>query len=184
MDEALFTAINSAQAPGLDGLMLAATRIGVGAAVWFALALVALCWRRHRAAAVRACLLLAVTQGVNDQIVKPLVNRARPFNAGLVAARVIQQPPPTTASFPSGHTATAIAGAMAMARVWPAARWVLAGLAVVIAYSRMYVGVHYPTDVFAGALLGLACAWLVLAGRHPSTWSRPTPPPLGARYVP
>jgi membrane-associated phospholipid phosphatase len=184
VDAALFTAINGAHAPLLDRFMLAITWSGVGAAVWFALALAALCWPRHRAAAVRALLLLAVTLAVNDLLIKRIVHRPRPFDAGTVAARVIQVPAPTTASFPSGHAATAAAGAMAMARVWPAARWAFAGVAVLIAVSRIYVGVHYPTDVLAGVLLGLACAWLVLAGRHPSTWSRAAPPPPGSRYVP
>ena len=122
MDVTLFTAINGTHAPALDALMLAATWAGFGAVVWFALAAVALCWPRHRAAAVRAVLLLAVTLGVNNLVVKPLVDRPRPFSASLVAARVIQVPAPTTTSFPSGHAATAVAGAMAMARVWPAAR--------------------------------------------------------------
>ena len=184
MDATLFAAINGTHAPALDALMLAATRAGRGAAVWFALAAVALWWPRHRAAAVRAVLLLAVTLGVNDLMVKPLVARTRPFSASLVTARVIQVPAPATTSFPSGHAATSVAGAMALARVWPAARWAMAGLAALIALSRVYVGVHYPTDVVAGALLGAACAWLVLAGRHPSTWSRPIDPPAGVRYVP
>ena len=146
------------------------------------LALTAMAW--HRAAAVRTCLLLGVVLGVNDLVVKPLVDRARPFRVQAVAARVIQQPPPNTPSFPSGHTATSIAGALALARIWPAARWLLGGLAALIALSRVYVGVHYPSDILAGAVLGVALAWLVLAGRHPSTWSRPAPPPPGSTYVP
>ena len=184
MDVTLFTAINGTHVPVLDALMLVATWAGFGAVVWFALAAVALYWPRHRAAGVRAVLLLAVTLGMNNLVVKPVVDRPRPFSASLVAARVIQVPAPTTTSFPSGHAATAVAGTMALARVWPAARWAMAGLAALIAFSRIYVGVHYPTDVVAGALLGAACAWLVLAGRHPSTWSRPSDPPAGARYVP
>jgi undecaprenyl-diphosphatase len=184
VDTALFSAVNAAHAPWADPIMLGATRIGVGAAVWFALALTAMAWRRHRAAAARTCLLLGVVLAVNDLVVKPLVDRARPFRVQAVAARVIQQPPPNTPSFPSGHTATSIAGALALARVWPSARWLLGGLAALIAVSRVYVGVHYPSDILAGAVLGVALAWLVLAGRHPSTWSRPGPPPPGSTYVP
>ena len=184
MDAALFSAINGAHAPLADRLMLAATWSGVGAAIWFVLALTALCWPRHRAAAVRAVLLLGVTLAVNDLVLKRIVQRPRPFSASTMAARVIQVPAPTTTSFPSGHAATAAAGAMAMARIWPGARWAFAGAAVLIAFSRIYAGVHYPTDILAGVLLGLACAWLVLAGRHPSTWSRAGPPPPGSRYVP
>ncbi|MGD9905925.1 MAG: phosphatase PAP2 family protein [Vicinamibacterales bacterium] len=184
MDAALFSAVNAAHAPWADPILLGATWLGVGAAIWFALALAALGWRRHRAAAVRACLLVGVVLGVNNLVVKPLVQRPRPFQVRTIAARVIQQPPPETPSFPSGHTATAIAGAMALARVWPSARWLLGGLAALIAVSRVYVGVHYPGDLVGGAVVGVALAWLVLGGRHPSTWSRPGPPPSGSTYVP
>ena len=184
MDAALFRLINGAHAAIADPAMVAVTWLGVGAAVWFALALIAMTQPRHRAAAGRAILVLAVTLGINDQIVKRVVARPRPFANPLVDARVIQDPRPTTASFPSGHAATALAGAVSLARVWPQARWALGILGALIAYSRIYVGVHYPSDVAAGLLLGAACVWLVLAGRHPSTWSRPGPPPPGSRYVP
>jgi undecaprenyl-diphosphatase len=47
-----------------------------------------------------------------------------------------------------------------LSSIWPAGRVLLWLLAVLIAYSRLYLGVHYPIDVAAGALLGLACAWM------------------------
>ncbi len=184
MDVALFRLINGAHAAVADPVMVAVTWLGVGAAVWFALSLIAMSRPRHRAAATRAILALAVTLGINDLTVKRLVARPRPFVSQLADARVIQRPRPTTPSFPSGHSATAVVGAVSLARVWPQARWALAILGALIAYSRIYVGVHYPTDVLAGLLLGAACVWLVLGGRHPSTWSRSGPPPPGSRYVP
>jgi membrane-associated phospholipid phosphatase len=184
VDVALFEAINAAYATAVDPIMIAATRLGMGAGVWFSLALMGMVWRRHRAAAARAILALAVTLGVNDQIVKPLVARSRPFEQAVTTARVIQDPRPITPSFPSGHSAASIAGAMSMARVFPQARWAFAALAVLIAYSRIYVGVHFPSDVLAGGLLGAGVAWLVLAGRHPSTWSRPHDAPPGIQHVP
>lgn len=184
MDVALFRAINGTHVAALDPVMVAATWLGVGAGVWFTLTLVGMAWPRHRAAATRAILALAVTLGVNDQIVKPLVDRARPFEQVVTDARVIQQPRPATPSFPSGHSATAVVGAVALARMWPHARWALGLLGALIAFSRIYVGVHFPTDVLAGVLLGAGVAWLVLGGRHPSTWSRPAGPPPGVQHVP
>ena len=184
MDAALFRLINGTHADVADPLMLVATWLGVGAAVWFALSLIAKTRPTHRAAAGRAILALGVTLGVNDLIVKRIVDRPRPYVDQIADARVIQHPRPTTASFPSGHSATAVVGAVSLARVWPQARWALALVAALIAYSRIYVGVHYPTDVLAGVFVGAAVVWLALGGRHPSTWSRPGPPPPGSRYVP
>jgi membrane-associated phospholipid phosphatase len=184
VDVALFRAINTTHFAAVDPIMIAATWLGMGAGVWFSLALMGMAWPRHRAAATRVILALAITMGVNDQIVKPLVNRSRPFERVVTNARVIQDPRPRTPSFPSGHSAAALVGAVSLARVWPHARWALAALAALIAYSRIYVGVHFPTDVLAGLLLGAAVAWLVLAGRHPSTWSRREDAPPGVRHVP
>jgi undecaprenyl-diphosphatase len=88
-----------------------------------------------------------------------------------VATRVIDRRP-LTFSFPSGHAASAVAAAVTLARLWPNGRLVLWLLAVLVAVSRIYVGVHYPLDVLGGAVLGLACAWVahrVMTARARST---------------
>jgi undecaprenyl-diphosphatase len=86
-------------------------------------------------------------------LLKDLFDRARPPVAdpaldpvGLV---------PASASFPSGHAATAFAAAVAVAIIYPRLRWPLLGLAAVVAVSRVYLGVHYMLDVAAGTLLGI-----------------------------
>jgi undecaprenyl-diphosphatase len=64
---------------------------------------------------------------------------------------------------PSGHAATAAAAAGVVALLHPRRRLPLAPLVAAIALSRVYLGVHYPSDVLAGAALGLAIAWAVVA---------------------
>lgn len=94
---------------------------------------------------------------------KELVGRARPPLDGsdLTAAIAL----PSSASFPSGHALTAFAAAAAIGHCSPRLRPVALALAAVVAVSRPYLGVHYWSDVIAGALLGagigLAVAWLV-----------------------
>jgi undecaprenyl-diphosphatase len=70
---------------------------------------------------------------------------------------------PASASFPSGHTASAVAFATAVGMVLPTAAVPLGALASAVAYSRIHVGVHYPGDVAAGAVLGIASAAAALA---------------------
>ena len=145
--------------PVADAVMVGLSIIGRGGAVWIviALALVALDRRRLRAAAVvLAAVALALV--LTDLVVKPLVGRARPFESA-VATRVIDRRP-LTYSFPSGHAASAVAGAVTLSRIWPTARLALWALATLVALSRIYVGVHYPLDVIGGAVLGMACAWV------------------------
>jgi undecaprenyl-diphosphatase len=175
VDAALFSALNSAHAPWLDTVMTWVSWLGYFPGVWFLSAAATLLSPRLRASAFRACLAVSLTYVMASSVVKPLVARARPYQSGLVAARTVEPSPATGYSFPSGHAATAVAGALSGARIVPAAAPVLWGLATVMAVSRVYVGVHYPSDVVAGALLGVLCTYLVLGGRHPSAGPWPAP---------
>jgi undecaprenyl-diphosphatase len=90
-----------------------------------------------------------------------VVARPRPFVADADPAPLLLGV--VSDSFPSGHAATSFAGAAVLMR-YLAGRWlVLFGLAAAVAWSRVYVGVHYPSDVAGGALLGLLAAAVVTA---------------------
>ena len=107
---------------------------------------------------------VVVAVGVSDLLAdlgKALVRRHRPFEHQI-------GPSERTHSFPSGHSATAFAGATMLAYFAPRARVPLYVLAVLIAYSRLYNGVHYPTDVLAGLLLGVGVLWV--ANRTIRAW--------------
>jgi undecaprenyl-diphosphatase len=163
LDLSLFSLINGSHTPWLDELMLLASAVGRGGFVWIATALIAAVFPRRRMAAWRVILSVALTFLLVDGVIKPIVDRDRPFEV-LPEARLIDARP-LTGSFPSGHAASAMAGALSVGRLLPAARIVWWPLAVVIAVSRMYVGVHWPSDVLAGLLIGWATAWFVLGGR-------------------
>lgn len=92
---------------------------------------------------------------------KFLFNRARPFISDTEIAPLIKTP--SSSSFPSGHSATAAAGAITLSVVYPsfAPAFLLSGF--LVALSRIYLGVHYPFDVLAGLLIGTVIAAAVLA---------------------
>ena len=89
-------------------------------------------------------------------ILKPLVARPRPFTSD--PARILLIPRPEDYSFPSGHTAVSFAAASAALFMKKRKTGVAFGaVACLIAFSRLYLYVHYPTDVLAGAVIGILC---------------------------
>jgi undecaprenyl-diphosphatase len=130
--------------------------------VWVALALVlSLAARRPPGPPVLAVAVAVWSVDLFAGVLKAVVDRPRPF-------RVLEDADPLTTnvvgqSLPSGHAATSFAGAVVLSLFFRrAAPWLLL-LAVAIAFSRVYVGAHYPGDVLAGAALGLAWAAAGLA---------------------
>ena len=125
--------------------------------VWILLAAVLLLLRRQRryGAAVACGLVLDLV--ACNLVLKPLIGRVRPFAVNPDVVLLIA--PPGDASFPSGHTAASFAAVFALktagSPLWKPAL----ALAVVIALSRLYLYVHWPSDVLGGALLGAAVGW-------------------------
>jgi undecaprenyl-diphosphatase len=131
------------------------SRVGTVGAVWIAIALaLALLWRRP-SLFVQVTVAVLVADGLTA-LIKEVVPRHRPFEHQL-------GPSERTHSFPSGHTATAFAGATMLSAFVPRYRVAFYALACLIGFSRLYNGVHYPTDVLAGAVLGSLTALLLLA---------------------
>ena len=169
-------------APLLDVVLAGISAAGTAGGLWALLGVCGLFERRTRAAAWRVLLTVGLTLLVTEVTLKPAVARARPAPVATALARNLPIIPPTY-SFPSGHTATSVAAAVALSSMWPAGRVAWWAIAALTAYSRVYLGHHYPSDVVAGAGVGILVALWVLGGRHPATDARAVRAPIAAGVI-
>ncbi|MET9324180.1 phosphatase PAP2 family protein [Streptomyces sp. NPDC003038] len=117
-------------------------------------------WRGRRAAAAGVA-GMAVAQLLSNGVAKQLVERRRPPQEWIPHGDVEERP--DSSSFPSGHTAAAVAFTAAVAPTWPWAGAACAVPTALVAIERVHSGAHYPSDVVAGAVIGAAAAALVRA---------------------
>ena len=149
--------------PVLDVLMPLITLLGDAGIFWIAIAVALLCTKKYRKIGLGMAIAMAIGLLVCNVTLKPLVMRPRPYD---YQADVFQKIIPLLVekqhdfSFPSGHTIASFEAATVIAinnKKWGIAAMVLA---VLIAFSRMYLYLHYPTDVLASVVLGIAFAHL------------------------
>lgn len=160
LDAAVYAAVVRTDTPRLDGAMRRLSqaanysRLSIASALVMSIA----AGERGRRAAASGLAAVGLTSAVVNVALKPVGRRRRPPRDAhrVVAARRVRMP--SSASFPSGHSASAFAFAVGAARVLPAAGVPLRALAAAVAYSRVHTGVHYPGDVIAGSLTGAIIA--------------------------
>lgn len=143
----------------LDGLIALYTQLGNAGVLWIVLSLLMLTHRSTRRAGWAALLAMVLGLVVTNLTIKPLISRPRPWlDVPGLTALVTENDPN---SFPSGHSCAAFAAAMSWRRELPRKWMGRLGLllALCMALSRLYVGVHYPSDVLVGCLIGCVCAW-------------------------
>jgi membrane-associated phospholipid phosphatase len=119
--------------------------------------------RRGRRAALEGVVAIGVTSATVNLGVKPVARRRRPERARPALFEDRHVPMPRSASFPSGHAASAFAFAYAVGRHLPVLALPIRLLAAAVAYSRVHTGVHYPGDVVIGSVAGAGTAAMVAA---------------------
>ena len=168
----------------LDPIMSFYTKLGDAGLLFIVLGLVMLLFKSTRKAGFSALCAMLIGLVVVNFTIKPLIARERPWLVIEGFVNLVEEKDPN--SFPSGHTNAAFAFALALCMTAPK-RWmkiaaVCAGL--VMGLSRLYVGVHFPSDVLVGAVIGSLCG-LLGAWAAKAAWERleprfrktPEPPP-------
>ena len=139
--------------PVLDALAVFLNYAGEHGEIWIAFTLLLLLFRRTRKAGCAMATALVLYLVAGDCILKPLFARPRPCDLNTSITMLVARP--HGHSFPSGHTASGVAAAYAL---WLQNRKLGAPalvLAAFIAFTRLYLYVHFPTDILGGAVLGI-----------------------------
>jgi len=150
--------------PLLDFWMPRITALGNSGIVWVVAAIVLLCTKKYRRYGVMLLVGLAAALLLGNLALKNLFARPRPCwldeSVPLLIAR------PRDYSFPSGHTMAGAIGATILTAADRRFGWAAIPLAVLIAFSRLYLYVHFPSDVLGGAVLGVGIGLLMLYGER------------------
>lgn len=140
----------------LNWIMIFFTSIGNVGLIWIVMGICMVCTKKFRYAGVTMLFCLAFAWLITEPVIKNIVQRPRPFEE--IEALTVLVAKPTSYSFPSGHSCSSFACAYALTRTYgKRGAWFYIPAAL-IALSRLYVGVHYPTDVLTGAIAGTVLA--------------------------
>lgn len=143
----------------LDKVMPIITGMGNGGMVWIFLSLYLIHSNNHKMEGYMVFTSLVLATIVGEGVIKHLIRRARPFS--LIKERTLLIAKPMTYSFPSGHSASSFAVAGIFIIMNSSISVYITILATLIAFSRLYLDVHYPTDVLTGIILGILCSIIV-----------------------
>lgn len=156
--------IQSIRTPIGDVIMPLITKLGDAGMIWILLSIVLLLIPKTRKSGAILTMALCVDLVLCNGILKNLFGRVRPFDVNTSAQLLILKP--DDFSFPSGHTAASFAAVSALFLAGERKLWIPAlVLAVLIAFSRLYLYVHYPTDILGGIIVGIIAGcvgnWIV-----------------------
>lgn len=158
MDLAILNFIQTLRTPFFDVLVPIITKLGDAGLIWIVLFALMLTKKQTRFFGILGLLALLLELVIVSGIMKPLIMRERPF---ITYAKDILIAPPLGSSFPSGHSGSSFAAAGILFFMKFKGRYVALFLALCIAVSRLYLFVHYPSDVFVGSCIGMAIAYTV-----------------------
>ena len=145
----------------LDGFWVFITHLGDGGYLWIAIGVALLLFKKTRAVGISVLLALLINLCITNISLKNIIARPRPFHVNPELMTLIKHP--SSFSFPSGHTSGSFTAALVLFHLMHKKIGVPAVvLATMIGFSRMYVGVHYPTDVLGGIVVGIIASTVAI----------------------
>lgn len=144
----------------LDRVIPLITYLGNGGIIWIIISIILITTKKYRRVGFMCALAIILNSIIGEGILKHTFQRQRPFMEVPNISLLI--PKPSSYSFPSGHTSTAFAAAAIIASQLKNYKVLVIAMAASIAFSRLYLFVHYPSDILAGIITGLISAKIVL----------------------
>lgn len=150
---------NNIRCAFLDVVMPIITSFGDAGITWIIAAIIMLCNSKYRNYGIILVITLICGYTLCEYIIKPIVGRIRPCNVNPLIQMLISKP--TTYSFPSGHSFNSFSSSVIIYKTNKFLGKVAFILAALIAFSRMYLYVHYPSDVLCGIIMGICFAFII-----------------------
>ena len=144
----------------IDKLMIAVTLSGELGIIWIIISFFLFSRTKYTKEAIMVLLAIALASILGEGIIKHIVKRKRPFIKNSIIKLMIPQP--GTYSFPSGHTASSVAAATVFIRTDMRLTYLIVVIAILISFSRLYLRVHYLSDVIGGIILGVFSGTIVV----------------------
>lgn len=142
----------------LDKLMRLMTFLGNLGVIWIAIAVALILNKPYEGIGKVVLVTLIISTIIGEGLIKHIVRRERPFSFQDISLLIKK---PITYSFPSGHTFSSFAVSGVLSVYFTQYRMIFLSIAFLIALSRIYLYLHYPTDVIAGIVFGLLCSKLI-----------------------
>lgn len=143
----------------LDKVMPIVTAMGNLGFVWIVIVVFLMLHGQYRMIGSIVALTLIISTSIGEGIIKHTVKRVRPCNCISNINLLISKP--MSYSFPSGHTLSSFAVAEMLSMFFIRYKLIFIVIAILIAFSRLYLYVHYPSDVLAGVIIGILCSKLI-----------------------
>lgn len=142
----------------MDRLMLWSSKLGDGGVIWIIYAVILLISRENRSVGITLFFVVTICALAGNFLIKPAFKRTRPCNRDVSKPMLLSRP--SDSSFPSCHTMTSFAAVIAISQAGGLLGMTSVIFASMISFSRMYLFVHYPSDVIIGAIMGIAAGKL------------------------